>query len=46
MPILLPFEIAKQANVLLTGDKPPHTLLYSQLTDVDLLSEIQRCMEY
>ena len=42
MSVLLPFEIAKQANVLLAGDKPPYTLLYSQLTDIDLLSEIQR----
>lgn len=41
-PVLLPFEVAKKFNVLLSGTKEPYQLDYSTLPNVAILSEIQR----
>lgn len=41
-PILLPFEVAKKHNVLLSGSKAPYKLEYSGLPSAAIMSEIQR----
>ncbi len=40
--VLLPFEIAKKFNILLSGNQLPYQLEYSDLPDIAILGEIQR----
>ncbi len=41
-PVLLPFEVAKKFNILLSGTQEPYQLEYCALPSTSILSEVQR----